>query len=107
MSAAVDYIIVGSHDPSLAVSLDATGVGSAPGTNFFAYPYHSTAATASDLQNDIGLANVQNVQKFLEDSDGLQVYTGRKGSGPDFTLAPGEAYFVKMSGTVSYVPSHY
>jgi hypothetical protein len=47
------------------------------------------------------------VQKFLKATDGLQVYTGRKGSGPDFALAPGEAYFIKMAATVNYSPSHY
>jgi hypothetical protein len=107
MAASVNYIIVGSHDPSFANPLNATGGGSNSGTNFFSYPYHSTATTASALQNDVGLASVTNVQKFLEASDGLQVYTGRKGSGPDFALVPGEAYFLKMAATVNYIPSHY
>ena len=61
-----------------------------------------------DLILDIGLANVQNVQQFLEATDGLAIYTGRKGSpDPDFALVAGEAYFVKMSTTVSYTPSHF
>jgi len=107
MSTTVNYIVVGSHDPSFANPLNALGGGSNSGTNFFSYPYHSTATTASALMNDIGLANVTNVQKFLKTTDGLQVYTGRKGAGPDFALIPGEAYFVKMSTTVNYVPSHY
>jgi hypothetical protein len=107
MAATVNYIVVGSHDPAFANPLNAAGGGSASGTNLFSYPYHSTATTASALQNDIGLANVTNVQKFLKATDGLQVYTGRKGSGPDFALAPGEAYFIKMAATVNYSPSHY
>ncbi len=57
--------------------------------------------------DDIGLANVASVQKFLKSSDGLQTYTGRKGSGADYPLTPGEAYFVKMNTTVNYTPSHY
>ena len=107
MSTTVNYIVVGSHDPSFANPLNALGAGSNSGTNFFSYPYHSTATTASALMNDIGLANVTSVQKFLKTTDGLQVYTGRKGSGADFALVPGEAYFVKMNTTVNYVPSHY
>jgi hypothetical protein len=107
MATTVNYIVVGSHDPSFANPLNAAGGGSASGTNLFSYPYHATATTASALQADIGLANVTNVQKFLKATDGLQVYTGRKGSGPDFTLAPGEAYFIKMATTVNYLPSHY
>ena len=107
MNTTVNYIVVGSHDPSFQHSLNAAGAGSASGTNMFSYPYHSTATTASALQNDIGLANVTNVQKFLKATDGLQVYTGRKGSGADFALVPGEAYFIKMGTTVNYIPSHY
>ena len=79
------------------------------GTNTLALPDNRQAGVnaASSLMNDIGLANVTNVQKFLKTTDGLQVYTGRKGAGPDFALVPGEAYFVKMATTVNYVPSHY
>jgi hypothetical protein len=108
MNASVDYIIVGSHDPSLAISLDATGVGSATGDNFFSFPYHSTASTALDLMNDIGFASVGSVARYLEASNTLETYTGRKGSpGGNFSLVPGEGYFVNMNSTVSYVPSHY
>jgi hypothetical protein len=90
--------------------LAATQVGvSNSGTNTIALPDNRQAGVnaASTLQTDIGLASVTNVQKFLEASDGLQVYTGRKGSGPDFALVPGEAYFLKMAATVNYIPSHY
>ena len=62
----------------------------------------------TELLSDIGgTAVVTNVQGFLEASDGLQVYTGVKGSDPDFNLVPGEAYFVRMGSTVNYVPSHF
>jgi len=107
MATTTNYIVVGSHDPAFANALNAAGGGSASGTNLFSYPYHSTATAASALMNDIGLANVNNVQKFLKASDGLQVYTGRKGSGADFALVPGEAYFIRMNTTVNYIPSHY
>jgi hypothetical protein len=108
MNTSVNYIVVGSHDPSFQHSLNAAGAGSASGTNMFSYPYHSTATTAAALLADIGLANTANVQKFLKATDGLQIYTGRKGSpGADFALVPGEAYFVKMNTTVNYIPSHY
>ena len=108
MNNGVDYIVVGSHDPSLSISLDAAGAGSNSGTNFFSVPYHTTNAAALDLINDIGLANVANVQRFIESSDGFEVYTGRKGTtGTNFALVPGEGYFVKMNNTVAYTPSHY
>lgn len=108
MNSAVDYITVGSHDPSFAVDLDsAAEVDSNTGTNFYSYPYHSTSAMASDLQNDIGFAAVANIQDFDAASDSLALFTGRKGSGPDFPMTPGAGYFIKMNTTTSYVPSHY
>lgn len=108
MNTTTNYIVVGSDNPTLAYTLNATQAGvSKSGTNLFAYNYHQTAATSKGLMDDIGFANVGNVQKFLKSSDGLQTYTGRKGSGADFSLTPGEAYYVKMNTTVNYTPSHY
>lgn len=109
MTTAVNYIAVGSDDPALSYALNATAAGtSKTGTNLFAYNYHQTAGDSKQLMDDIGFANVANIQKFLKTTDGLQTYTGRKGSpGGNFTLAPGEAYFVKMTTTVNYTPSHY
>jgi 2-phospho-L-lactate guanylyltransferase (CobY/MobA/RfbA family) len=108
MTTTVNYIAVGSDDPTVVYPLNAAQVGvSNSGTNFFAYNYHQTAGDAKALMDDIGFANVQNVQKFLKASDTLQVYTGRKGGGTAFALVPGEAYYVKMATTVNYTPSHY
>jgi hypothetical protein len=110
MNTTVNYIVVGSDDPALAYALNQPdgGVTSKTGRNFFAYNYHQTAATAKQLMDDIGFAQTAQVDRFLKASDTLQTYTGRKGTpGPDFSLVPGEAYFVKMNTTVSYTPSHY
>jgi len=109
MNTTVNYIVVGSDDPALAYNLNQAdgGVTSKSGTNFFAYNYHQTAATAKQLMDDIGFAQTNNVQRFLKATDTFQTYTGRKGSGADFSLVPGEAYFVRMNTTVSYTPSHY
>jgi hypothetical protein len=108
MSTTVNYIAVGSDDPALVYPLNAAAAGtSKTGTNFYSYNYHQTAGTAKALMDDIGFANVQNVQKFLKATDSLQTYTGRKGTGADFTLVPGEAYYIRMSTTVNYTPSHY
>jgi hypothetical protein len=105
----VNYIIVGSHNPTFAIALEPAGVnGSLTGLNLYSYPYHSTAASASALRTEIGAASVQNVSKFVRSSDTFLLYTGAKG-GTDFTLSPGEAYFIKMGGAVAvnFVPSHY
>ena len=72
-----------------------------------AYNYHQTAGTAKTLMDDIGFANVANVQRLIKSTDTFVTYTGRYGSGANFTLVPGEAYFIKMNTTVVYTPSHY
>lgn len=106
-----NYIVVGSHDPSLAISLDATGPGSNSGKNLLAPPYNITATNSLQLMQDIGggsILPVLSVSKFNAATDTFAVYTGRMSSpSPVFVLAPGEAYFVAMQSTVPYTPSHY
>jgi hypothetical protein len=109
-AANVNYIVVGSHDPGLTVTLNGTG-SSASGTNFYSYPYHSTAANAEQLIADIEQGNpalVTNVQRFLKASDGFELYDGTTPGTTPFALTPGEAYFIKVGAAdVAYVPSHY
>jgi len=94
----------------LNYTLSATLAGtSKTGTNTLALPdlRQTGLNTAKNLMDDITLANVTNVQKFIKSTDQYQSYTGRKGSGADFNLVPGEAYFIKMATTTNYTPSHY
>jgi hypothetical protein len=107
----VNYIIVGSHDPGLAVNLDTVGTnGSASGTSDFAFPYHGTASLASELRDDInaqaGGDAVVSISKFLRTSDALLAYTGSSFA-TDFQLEPGKSYRIQVSQNVSYIPSHY
>ena len=71
--------------------------------------YRSLATNAKELMDDIGLASVANVPRFIEATDGLEVYTGRKTGGVPvpFPLTPGEAYFIRRNTTVNYIPAHY
>jgi hypothetical protein len=110
MKTTTPYIVVGSDDPTLGYSLNQTQAGvSKTGTNFYQYNYHQTAGTAKAMIDDIGLASVTSVQKFIKSTDGLSTYTARapQTSANDFALTPGEAYFIKMKTTVAYTPSHY
>jgi hypothetical protein len=108
MGTTVNYIIVGSHQPSLAINLYGPGGSSLNGSNFFAYPYHHTQNTAKGLMDDIGSDDVNNVQRYMAATNSYELYTGRTGSpNADFPLAPGEGYFIVMGSTVSYTPSHY
>jgi hypothetical protein len=115
-AANVSYIVVGSDDPSFAVSLIVGGQpvpeggNSLNGTNEIAYKYHATSATASALKSEIG-AQCASVTKFLASNNGAFAYTAaRSGIGSvDFPLIPGETYSVRVTGAtnVSYVASHY
>jgi multisubunit Na+/H+ antiporter MnhF subunit len=56
------------------------------------------------LMNDIGFASTASVSRYIEASNGFELYTGRKGSpNADFPLAAGEAYFVAMLASVPYI----
>jgi len=90
----------------LNYSLTKSAVGiSKTGTNTLALPDNRQAGlnTSKNLMDDIGFANVLSVQKFLEATDGLQVYTGVKGGAADFALTAGDGVFVKMSADVPYI----
>lgn len=111
VSGGSSYIIVGSHDPGLVVSLDGPGTnGSASGTQLYSYPYHSTASAASQLRQEIlsqsGGGVSVTVSRFNPATDALKVYSGLSVA-DDFALTPGESYIIKTSADIAYVPSHY
>jgi len=74
-------------------------------------PYHFTGAVAQDLITDIenhaGAGSVDSVGRTLRTTDAVQTYSLTTG-GTNFTLAPGQAYTIVMTGdAVGWVPSHY
>ena len=106
----VNYIIVGSHDPGLVLSFDGAGTnGSANGTNFYGYPYHSTSTDAEELITELGsTTDIAAVSQFDRSSNGFAGYTGT--SGAPFPLEPGKGYLVQLQGGlpgVTFVPSHF
>ena len=110
----VNYIVVGSHNPTLQHTLIAAGQpvpeggNSANGTNFYNYPYHSVAATANDLRLEIGAPANGGISKLLRANNTLQTYTG-KGAVANYNLVPGAAYKVRITGAsnVSFIPNHF
>ncbi|MCP3982459.1 MAG: hypothetical protein GY716_24415 [bacterium] len=107
----VNYIIVGSHDPSATIDLDGPGTnGSASGTTLWSFPYHSTAANAEDLINEVnghaGSSVVSAVARWDKTSDAPDAYTGSAGT--NFNTVPGEAYFFTVGSDVTgWAPDHY
>jgi hypothetical protein len=112
MTSSLNYIVVGSHDPSLQIQLETTTPGvSAAGKNLVATPYNITSTNSIQMMLDIGggtVTPVASVSRYNPITDAFQVYTGRMGTpAPVFALAPGEAYFVSMNSTIAWTPSHY
>ena len=112
MNTTVNYIIVGSDDPAIAYTLNAAGSGSPvslSGRNIFAYNYHQTSANAKQLIDEIGLANVNRLERYKTDTDTFEFYSGRslQSGQVNFALTPGEAIRIRMNTTTAYTPSHY
>jgi hypothetical protein len=110
VTASVNYIIVGSHNPTLSITLDGPGDnGSASGTQVWSYPYHSTAVNAEGLINEInaaaGASVVASVSRKVRTTDLPEFYTGT--TGVNFTLTVGEAYEIVVTAGVTFVPAHY
>lgn len=110
----VNYIIVGSHDPGLALTfLGDANPSSKSGKNFYSYPYHSTSGDAKQLLDEVNAhaaaSVVLQVAQWQEGGllgDGFVGYTGTSGS--PFPLIPGEGYLIQTSVDVNnFVPSHF
>jgi hypothetical protein len=103
-----NYIIVGSHNPGLTVSLIGSGPNSASGTNYYAHPYHGVAANARELFLEIG-GDIQFLNQHNKVNDQFAVYTFGGGTNPPngWNLVPGEGYIVKIGSDKDFVPAHY
>jgi len=114
--ATIPYIIVGSHNPGLATNLLGPdgGVTSKSGSQWWSYPYHSTASNVGRLAEDInafaGAGTVTQIAKYLQNTDGPDSYLppDKGGVAAAWALQPGEAYLIQVGATVNgWVPSHY
>jgi hypothetical protein len=103
-----NYIIVGSHNPGLTISLLGQGAGSNSGTNYYTHPYHGVAANARELFTEIG-GSVQIVSTHRPADDAFDVYTFGGGTLPPngWALQPGKGYIVKVGSDQDIVPAHY
>jgi hypothetical protein len=106
MGSDLNYIVVGSHNPGLAINLVGPGPGS--GTNYYAHPYHGVAANAKDLFNEIG-GPIQQINRHVKLNDTFNFYSiaGTDLPPNGWDLKPGEGYIVKVGANHSFVPAHY
>jgi hypothetical protein len=100
-AASGNWIVVGSHNPSLALSFT-SGT-----TNFVSVPYHTTATTAQLLRNEIdaaigGTVTVSNYNGTL-----WQRYNGGGLGQVNFNITAGSAVQVAPAGSGSWTPAHY
>jgi len=102
MKQTVQYKLIGSHDPRIAVTL-AGPETAMNGDNRYAPPYHAKAKTAGALIHDVGSTFVGTVTRWIAASDSLQTYDGTTGA--DFALVPGQSYLLRVNQTVEYVPT--
>lgn len=96
VSANTTWVVVGSHNPSLALSMTAGY------NNYVSVPYHTTATNASTLLSQI--PNGTKVSRWDNASNSFQSWTGL---GTNFTLTPGEGVIVTVSGSAGWTPAHY
>jgi len=96
-----NWIVVGSHNPSLALSFT-SGVNS-----YVSVPYHTTATTAQLLRNEIDAATGTTVQLFNFNGTLWQRYAGGGVGQVNFNLAAGSAVGVLPAGTGTWTPAHY
>jgi len=105
------YIVVGSHNPGLGINMLAQSVGvSRTGQNLWSYPYHSTAANAKQIIDELnafgGAGTVNAIARYGQSGDIPVAYTGLTGTA--FSMLPGDGYLVQVNANVTgWVPSHY
>jgi hypothetical protein len=105
-------IIVGSHDPSLAITVSKSGPGTT-GDFWFAVPYHTTAANAGDLCLSSGFSSSGLSKATITRLDAVTgvtaapVQCGTPGA-TSFILTLGEAIKVREpNGPLTFVPAHF
>jgi hypothetical protein len=103
-----DYLIVGTHNPNQDCVFNGAGVsGYLVGENPYSLPFHTTASNAGDLLTELADANF--VQRFNQSTNNRESWFGAKIGGTNFTVTPGEGYFVQMAAgqTTTVKAAHY
>jgi hypothetical protein len=100
-AASGNWIVVGSHNPSLAISFT-SGV-----TSFVSVPYHTTATTAQLLRNEIDAAIGSTVTLYNYNGSIWQRYAGGTIGQVNFNITAGSAVQVAPAASGSWTPAHY
>ncbi len=110
-NASVDFVIVGSHNPTLSLTLTFQDPNYL-NTNWISVPYHTTVTTAEELCDEIGgtcntLGNCT-IGKWDVSTNTGSTWACQTTKGTPFTISVGEAVYVQPNATITgYIPSHY
>lgn len=104
-------IVVGSHNPSLSITVPDAGTG-AVGTLWFAVPYHTTAVTAADLCLSSGLTSAgglrATIQRLNAATGVITTVTCGTAGASTLNLVLGEAVAIREpNGPLSFIPAHF
>ncbi len=97
VGASGNWIVVGSHNPGLGVTLTAGY------SNYVSVPYHTTATTDNTLYSQI--TGCTGVSRWNNAGGVWQNYLGGRTS--LFNITAGEGYVITVSGTTAWTPAHY
>jgi hypothetical protein len=103
------YRILGLHDSTVDVVLiGADNPASLDGTNFLGVPYHTTAANARALYEELGGGDVY-ISRHIRATDSFNFYGYSTDILPPngWSLVFGEALIVRVPSDIVYHPSHY
>lgn len=97
-----NWVIVGSHDPSVTISFTANQA------KYASVPYHTTSTNAAALRNEIIAVGGTGVQVYNWNGTAWQRYAGGGVGQVNFTLSPGLAYqIVSTADCGPWTPAHY
>ena len=104
-------IIVGSHNPSLSLTIPKPGAGQI-GNLWFSVPYHTTAVTAADLCASIGMTSTGlskgSVSRLDPNSGSTTIGSCGTTTATNLVLNLGEAVQLHdPNGPITFVPSHF
>ena len=104
-------IVVGSHNPALSLTIPDSGNGNV-GSFWFAVPYHTTAISAADLCNSIGMTSAGglrgSVGRLNATTGGFTSVNCGNAAASSLILVLGEAVRLREpNGPMSFVPSHF
>jgi hypothetical protein len=111
VGAPTSAIIVGSHNPNLSLTIPVAGGGNI-GNFWFSVPYHTTAVTAQDLCNQIGMTStgaLRGIAVRLNATTGAftQASCGTPGAGA-LNLVLGEQIQLRHPTVAkTFIPAHF